>query len=464
MSDSGWRSRIRWVVVHPHHPEVLMVQQAGVLALPETELKAEVWTADATATLPGLRELVGVDAVLLRCVSEHEDRSARVQQATLLAAPRATAPLPAGARWVGRDDLAGAAFQHDEHAAVAARILDELAWGPAGAGRAPWAARGWFPAAERWLRGSLDNLGYVATGPVRQLRAWELSCILRTPTTHGDVYFKAVPASPLFVNEAVVTRELAALFPGHVPAPLAIDAERRWMVLADFGTELGWDTPVEVREDVLRTFASLQIDAASQVDRLLGAGCLDRRLAWLAAQAERWLPAIEETGRLPGIDAATWLSADELAELGAAVPHLTAICGELAAHAIPPSLVHGDLHLANVARGPRGYLFFDWTDACVAHPFLDLLTFFQEDEEEVQGALRDRLRDAYLSEWAAFEPAEQLRRAWQLAEPLSALNQAIGYRSIVADLQPIERHTAQSTAYWLRKVIAGLRQTGGRRA
>jgi aminoglycoside phosphotransferase (APT) family kinase protein len=235
------------------------------------------------------------------------------------------------------------------------------------------------------------------------------------------------------------------------------------MALADFGEQLGWDSSVAVREDVLRTFARLQIQAASQVDRLLGAGCLDRRLAWLAAQAQRWLPTIEETGRLPGIDAATWLSADELAELRAAVPHLTAICGELAAYAIPPSLVHGDLHLSNVAQGPRGYLFFDWTDACVAHPFLDLLTFLQHDEEEVQGALRDRLRDAYLSEWAAFEPAERLQRAWRLAEPLGALNQAIGYQSIVADLEPIERHTARSTAYWLRKVLARLPQAGGGR-
>jgi hypothetical protein len=435
MGDEGWRSRIRWMVAHPHRPEVLMVERAGGLALPETELRNQVWTADATATLPALRELVGLDAVLLRCLSGREDPSRRLQQATLLATPRELAPLPPGMRWVGREDLPGP-------------------------GRVPWAVPGWFQAAEGWLRDSLDALGRVVTGPVQQLRAWELSCILRAPTASGDVYLKAVPDSPLFVNEPVVTAALAAMFPDHVPTPLAVDAERRWMALADFGAELAWDTPVAVREEVLRTFARLQIAAASQVDRLLAAGCLDCRLPWLADQAERWLPAIEETGRLPGIDAATWLTNDELAELRAAVPHLTAICAELATYAIPPSLVHGDLHLGNVARGPRGYVFFDWTDASVAHPFLDLLTFFQEDEAEVEGPLRDRLRDAYLSEWTAFEPPERLRRAWRLAEPLGALDQAISYRSIVADLQPVERHTAQSPAYWLRKVLAGLRQVG----
>jgi hypothetical protein len=60
-------------------------------------------------------------------------------------------------------------------------------------------------------------------------------------------------------------------------------------------------------------------------------------------------------------------------------------------------------------------------------------------------------------EWTAFEPPERLRRVWGLAEPLSALHRAIGYRSIVADLRPVERHTAQSPAHWLRKVLAGLR-------
>jgi Phosphotransferase enzyme family len=398
--------------VASHRPAVLLVERAGRPALPETELRDEVWTADATATLPALRVLVGLDAVLLRCLSEQEDPTRRVQRATLVATPRELAPLPPGMRWVGREGLAGAALQDDRQAVAPV---------PRRAGRRPrpgaLGVPGWFQAAERWLRDSLDAVGQPVTGPVQQLRAWELSCILREPTATGDVFLKAVPDSPLFVNEPVVTTALAALFPDHVPAPLAVDAERRWLALADFGAELEWDTPDAVREDVLRTFARLQIEAASQVDRLLEAGCLDRRLPWLADQAERWLPAIEETGRLPGIDAASWLSQDELADLRAAVPHLTAICAELATYVVPPSLVHGDLHLGNVALGPRGYLFFDWTDAGVAHPFLDLLTFFHEDEEEIEGPLRDRLRDAYLSEWTAFEAPERLRRAWRLAEP-----------------------------------------------
>lgn len=177
----------------------------------------------------------------------------------------------------------------------------------------------------------------------------------------------------------------------------------------------------------------------------------------MAAQAEAWLPAVEETARLPGIDATTWLSAGEMAQLRDAAPTLAAACGELAAFAVPATLVHGDLHLSNVTDGPAGYRYFDWTDACISHPFVDLLAFFHEDEEEVEGGLRTRLRDAYLAEWTSFEPPGRLLRAWRLAEPVAAFHYALSYRSIAAGIEPpLDRHMAASTAYWLRKVLAGL--------
>jgi aminoglycoside phosphotransferase (APT) family kinase protein len=331
--------------------------------------------------------------------------------------------------------------------------------GPGRAGR-PWEAPGWFGEAERWLGAAMDALGRPLTGPARQVRVWDLSCVLRAPTAVGDVWFKANADFPLFVNEGVVMAALAELHPGRVPAPLAVELERGWMVLDDFGPEVGWQAPVEAVEEVARTFAGLQVETVPHVDRLLAAGCHDRRLDRLAARARAWLPALAATGRLPGIDAATWLTPAEQAELAAAVPRLEAACAELAAHAVPPSIVHGDLHLDNVAGGPGRYLFFDWTDACIAHPFLDLPTIrrgtaFADDDGDPE--LRGRLREAYLGEWTAFAPSEDLLRAWALAAPLGALHQAVSYGSLAARLQPpVDLHMAQSTGWWLRQVLGGL--------
>src|SRR5215204_2295462 len=357
MSDDGWRARIRWVVAHPTEPTVLLERRDGALRLPGTERPGRVWTAEPGQVLPGLRDLLGTDALLLRCLDEHEEPSAQLQRATLLAVPTALAGLPDGLAWAGRAELAGAAGDGD--GALAARVVEELA-----------------------------GIGRPLTGPAEQMQVWDLSCVLRAPTAAGHVWFKATAASPLFVNEGLVMGALAGLF-GHR------------------------------------------------------------------------LPALVATGKLAGIDDATWLSQDELAAVPAALPEVLACCEELAGHAVPPSIVHGDLHLGNVARGPAGYRFFDWTDACVAHPFFDLLTLRRGTGfagEEGDGELRARLRAAYLPVWAPFEPPERLARALQLAVPLGALHHAVSYRSLVAGMAPpVESHMAGSTVWWLRQMLAGLR-------
>ena len=95
-----------------------------------------------------------------------------------------------------------------------------------------------------------------------------------------------------------------------------------------------------------------------------------------------------------------------------------AICAELARYAVPSTLVHGDLHLGNVARLAGRYLFFDWTDGCVAHPFFDTISIFQTKQARDPG-VQARLRDSYLGVWAGYESIERLREAWTLAKPLS---------------------------------------------
>jgi hypothetical protein len=193
---------------------------------------------------------------------------ARVQRATLVVVPRAVPALADGLEWAGPAELAAG----DGDAALAARVARELA-----------------------TRGT------------------------------GDVWFKTNTARPLFVNEGVVLTTLAELFGDRVPAPLAVDAERGWMLLDDHGEEVGWSASLGVVEEVARSYARMQVEAAGQADRPLAAGCHDRRLDRLAAQAEAWLPQVEATGDLPGIDGATWLSEGELAAVRAALPQVAGL-------------------------------------------------------------------------------------------------------------------------------------------
>src|SRR5919107_625720 len=118
MRDDGWRAYIRWVVVHPDLPEVLLAHRDGRLVLPEAERPGQVWIGDPGEVLPPLRDLLAGDAVLLRCLEEVEDPAARVQRVTMLAAARAPAAPPAGTAWLGRADLAAATRGTEDTAAT----------------------------------------------------------------------------------------------------------------------------------------------------------------------------------------------------------------------------------------------------------------------------------------------------------------------------------------------------------
>jgi len=123
----------------------------------------------------------------------------------------------------------------------------------------------------------------------------------------------------------------------------------------------------------------------------------------------------------------------------------------LAAGPVPDALVHGDLHLSNVAGDVDGYVFFDWTDAGVSHPFLDLLVVLYEEDAE----LRRSLSDAYLRVWAEVAPEDELLELSAAAEPLASLNQVASYRSIAANVEPgAAPEFSSMTPFWLRKALA----------
>jgi aminoglycoside phosphotransferase (APT) family kinase protein len=97
------------------------------------------------------------------------------------------------------------------------------------------------------------------------------------------------------------------------------------------------------------------------------------------------------------------LEPGEIGRLRGFAPRFAALCGELAAHDIPETVQHDDLHMANVyAHGGRLRL-LDWGDASISHPFASLVVTFRFLEERNKLPPADpwfaRLRDAYLEPW-----------------------------------------------------------------
>ncbi len=179
---------------------------------------------------------------------------------------------------------------------------------------------------------------------IEQVKTWSISTVLRVRTDGPTFYFKVSAQLPLFVDEAAVTADLAARFPGFVPAPIAVEPERGWLLLAEFDEPLGWSEPLETRRALFSRFAALQRRSVPVVDDLLAAGCLDRRLHVLEAQLDPLFANPVATRRLTD---------EERSELKRLAPKLKEACRRLDDFGLPATLVHGDLHPANAARDRR---------------------------------------------------------------------------------------------------------------
>ena len=225
-----------------------------------------------------------------------------------------------------------------------------------------WTDARWLADVKGWVDWQLEELGLQSTGDVEQPHVRPWSTVLRIPTTGGDVWFKA--NVPVLAYEAAVVGLLAARRPDFVPRLLATDVDRGWMLMADGGERL---REIVERErdlgrwlDILPRYGRLQIDMAEDRDRLLGLGLPDRRLETLASGYE------ELIGRVDTV------TDDESRRLRALVPTIAELCERLACAGLPETIQHDDLHDGQVFVRDGRYLFFDWGDACVSHPFFSM--------------------------------------------------------------------------------------------
>jgi hypothetical protein len=209
-----------------------------------------------------------------------------------------------------------------------------------------WTEPAWIERATAWIRSHVAVAGEIEQPHVRP---W--STVMRVPSAGGAVWFKA--SMPLLAREAGVIEVLARRRSELVPELLAVEHRNGWMLQTDGGSRLREVAAGEESRrfwaELLPLYAELQVETAADVAELLAAGAPDRRLAALPELAK------------------------EVVGDGALVRHVARLAGELAALGLPETIQHDDFHDGNVFVRDGRYVFFDWGDSCVSHPFFTLV-------------------------------------------------------------------------------------------
>ncbi|MGY1836876.1 hypothetical protein ACI79P_17425 [Blastococcus sp. SYSU DS0510] len=302
-----------------------------------------------------------------------------------------------------------------------------------------WRDPPWRAGALAWAADQLARAALVVMGEPEQphVRAW--STAFRIPLRGGDaVWLKAV--GPGSAHEPVLAEALRRWVPQQVLVPLAVDRERRLLLLPDGGPTLretgadlaGWAA-------MLAGHARLQAEVSRHAEELVGLGVPDHRAERLPALVADLLADDEaqQAGRPEG------LPDDVRTRLRAGLGGYAAACGELADGRVPASVQHDDLHDGNVFARARRHRFFDWGDASVSHPFLVLLVALRSAGRALGLPQGDpgllRLRDAYLDPWLDHGSAAELRELCDLALRVAPLQRALTWRRILRGVHEAER-------------------------
>lgn len=280
-----------------------------------------------------------------------------------------------------------------------------------------------------------------------RVRAW--STQLTIPTDRGLVWFKACTPSMRF--EPALQSLMADLVPGSVQPPLAIDAERGWMLTVDHGPTVGdhrTPTTDDWRSGVAAA-ARIQRALVDHAAELLATGLPDCRPETVVTRFDRLVTMMRELpeGHPAALDADT---AGRLRERRTAVEAAVEV---LLAGPLPTTWQHGDLHPWNMFGSATDLHVFDlgdgeWANAAeilaVPHGVID-----GADDVDWPSVL-----DAWLAVWEV--DADAFAPLWEASALTQAVNRTATWWSALAGATVAElAEFGQLPRHHLMRVLDG---------
>lgn len=302
--------------------------------------------------------------------------------------------------------------------------------------RALWQQPGWLLNVLPDVDRALERQGVRRTGPAQQTRHTGITGMLRLPTDGDHVWLKSGP--DIFAHEARVVTWLSARHPGSIPTIVADDTS--WWISREFPEERGTSG-----QDPLEFLASVHTASIEHIAALTSLGC-------------RVLPPSALVHSVEDLtDRTDLLHFRERSALRAALPEIEARCRALDAEGMPLTLVHGDFHAGNFRWIGDRWFVYDWTDACVAHPFVDLclpLSYVVPRDQR-------RRVNLYTQTWRKRVPDTTIERCLRLAPAVGAAYQVANYRFILDNtahtLDPGNEFTVL-LRQWVDRLLLALRR------
>jgi hypothetical protein len=419
--------------------QVALLHEGRVLVvdgrLPEIEVDEDVAELEDHRFTRAL-DVVGADIYLAPVLELEKDRFVDVVGCRAL-------PVPDGT-WIEPASLDDAALS----GLLKATIAELAEPHPL---RPPWFLPGWYDEMEAWVDEQLVTSGRRRTGVIRVSRVWSISGVLQVPTATGDVWFKA--ASDMFRVEAALHRVLAGHFPDDVPALVAVDTDRGWVLMEAMQGAGDSNRAPGAAAALAQRWGAVQLASLDVLDELVAAGAPVRDAEATVAGFRR---AVTESPELARLTEEERTALDEvLDEVGQMVQELWG-CG------LPDTLSHGDLHIGNVAYDGEVLRVFDLTDCCVSHPLLDAYHLAHFDQRKPS---ESDLFAAFLRPWRAAYPDADLDRATALVPVVDLAFQVDTFHRIALATEPVSAYELGGVVAWLLKrvpaAVAEARPAGG---
>lgn len=245
--------------------------------------------------------------------------------------------------------------------------------------RFSWERCEWYKNAAEWMTEVLESqCGASLTEAIIYEHSSSLGAILQANTTQGKFFLRC---HATLMDDASRTKYLAQAVPDFVPPPVAVDVPRRMMITRDYGEALApLCLPTKAKERVTGSYVHLQRKLSTKCDELVAAGFPDFRVSVLQNELDHVLTNAAFL-KCEQIHAST-RAAEQFRYFRANVNLYKEALRKLEELPIPSTVTHNNLGFSNVyeAKESGSYIFVDWADGFVSHPFISNVFGLDEDQ------------------------------------------------------------------------------------